>query len=602
MLDFFSQMRLKRKGFSSGKKRRKQVDNDLLLALQEGKPVRGALFALFAAAVAALAVYGADPEAIFSGEPLQAVVVVVVIALTMIIQYYVTLPGSFVRNSQVLLMLMAVLSQLLMLNVVMALVGKFVPGQSFLFMVVPYALAPLLLTVLLGRNHGTFAAVYASLLGGMLVEKSLAFPFLIFSLICGFVAVYRTHKVRRRSRLVTAGLHVGAAAIVLGFTLAQINVPPPGLGDFTAPEWKLLGTQCLTAMLVSMVVAMLISGMLPVIEGIFGITTTSSWIELADLNHPLLKRMTIEAPGTYHHSLVVATLSEAAAEDVGANAPMCRVCAYFHDIGKLNKPEYYIENIGDRHNPHDDLTPTMSALIITSHVKDGEDLAIKHRMNREIIDVIKEHHGTSLVYFFYHRAMKQKEEKEAEVKEGQSRDEDIPEVKESNFRYPGPKPQSRESAIISLADSIESASRSLQKPTPAKIDQLINEIVRTRLKEGQLDECDLTLSDLATIKESFAATLRSMMHTRIAYPKRDDAATGGGDKTKAKDDDSAARKRKIKAKAKPKSAAAAAAAGDGGKGGTTEKKASAEDSPKPEAADKVEPKTTAAEKVEPTSV
>ena len=527
MLDFFYQMRLKQKGFTSGKKRRKQLDNDLVHAFQEGKPVRMSLFALFASAVAMLAVYGANPEAMFAGEPLQAVVVVAVITLTMVIQYYVTLPLSFVRNSQVLLLLLAILAQLASLVLAMSMVEHFVPGQSFLFLVVPYALSPMLLAVLLGRNHGTFAAVYASLLGGMMVEKSLAFPFLIFSLICGFVAVYRTHRVRRRSRLVTAGFHVGAVAIVLGFTLALINFPALGLGNETLIEWKLLGSQCLSALLVSLVVAMLVSGMLPVIEGIFGITTTSSWIELADLNHPLLKRMTIEAPGTYHHSLVVATLSEAAAEEVGANAPMCRVCAYFHDIGKLNKPEYYIENIGDGHNPHDELTPTMSALIITAHVKDGEDIAIKHHMNREIIDVIKEHHGTSMVSYFYHRALKQREELEAQVKEGQEREEDIPEVKEANFRYPGPKPQSRESAIISLADAIESASRSLQKPTPAKIKQLIEDIVRSRLEEGQLDECDLTLADLAIIKESFAATLRSMMHTRIAYPKKGEGLSGG---------------------------------------------------------------------------
>jgi len=527
MLDFFYQMRLKQKGFTSGKKRRKQLDNDLVHAFQEGKPVRMSLFALFASAVAMLAVYGANPEAIFAGEPLQAVVVVAVITLTMVIQYYVTLPLSFVRNSQVLLLLLAILAQLASLVLAMSMVEHFAPGQSFLFLVVPYALSPMLLAVLLGRNHGTFAAVYASLLGGLMVEKSLAFPFLIFSLICGFVAVYRTHRVRRRSRLVTAGFHVGAVAIVLGFTLALINFPALGLGEETSIEWKLLGTQCLSALLVSLVVAMLVSGMLPVIEGIFGITTTSSWIELADLNHPLLKRMTIEAPGTYHHSLVVATLSEAAAEEVGANAPMCRVCAYFHDIGKLNKPEYYIENIGDGHNPHDELTPTMSALIITAHVKDGEDIAIKHHMNREIIDVIKEHHGTSLVSYFFHRALKQREELEAQVKEGQEREEDIPDVKESNFRYPGPKPQSRESAIISLADAIESASRSLQKPTPAKIKQLIEDIVRSRLEEGQLDECDLTLADLAIIKESFAATLRSMMHTRIAYPKKGASSSGG---------------------------------------------------------------------------
>ncbi len=268
--------------------------------------------------------------------------------------------------------------------------------------------------------------------------------------------------------------------------------------------------------------------------------------------------MTIEAPGTYHHSLVVANLAESAAEAVGANATLCRVCAYFHDIGKLHKPEYFIENIGDGENPHDDLTPTMSALIVIAHVKDGVDLALKHKLNREIIAVIREHHGTSLVQYFYHRALKQKEDFEALVREGQERSEDVPDVDREGFRYPGPRPQTRESAIISLADAVESASRCLQKPTPQKIEQLIEELTRGRLREGQFDECPLTLQDLATIKASFYSTLRSMMHNRISYPK----AEGGVERHETD----------LKGKTKKKAKAAAAAGGDkpaeGGSGGS----------------------------------
>ncbi|NNE93187.1 MAG: HDIG domain-containing protein, partial [Verrucomicrobiales bacterium] len=227
-------------------------------------------------------------------------------------------------------------------------------------------------------------------------------------------------------------------------------------------------------------------------------------------------------PGTYHHSLVVANLSEAAAEKIGANAAMCRVCSYFHDIGKLNKPGYFVENIAEGQNPHDDLTPTMSALIVIAHVKDGVDLALKHRLNREIIDVIREHHGTSLVRFFYARALTQRKEFKEKVEEGKAREEDIPEVKKESFRYPGPRPRTRESAIISLADAVESASRAMQKPTPKKIEELIDELVKDRLHDGQLDNAALTLRDLATIKQSFLVTLRSMMHTRIEYPKVDE--------------------------------------------------------------------------------
>jgi len=232
--------------------------------------------------------------------------------------------------------------------------------------------------------------------------------------------------------------------------------------------------------------------------------------------------MTLEAPGTYHHSLMVANLAEAAAEAVGANATVCRVCSYFHDIGKLVKPEYYIENIGGEENPHSDLAPSMSALVVIAHVKDGVDLACRHKLNREIIDVIQQHHGTSIIAYFHRRALDQMEEVKKAVAEGRAAESDIPEVKESSFRYPGPKPAFRESAIISLADAVESASRALSKPTPQKIESLVEDIVRNRLRDGQLDECDLTLRDLRQVKDSFSKTLRTSLHRRIPYPDEKD--------------------------------------------------------------------------------
>jgi cyclic-di-AMP phosphodiesterase PgpH len=229
--------------------------------------------------------------------------------------------------------------------------------------------------------------------------------------------------------------------------------------------------------------------------------------------------MTIEAPGTYHHSLVVANLAEAAAEAIGANATLCRVCSYFHDVGKLVKPEYFTENMNFEHNPHDDLAPTMSALIILAHVKEGVDLALKHKLNHRIIDIIQEHHGTSLVYYFYQRALQQQEDARTGGKIMNMREEDIPEVREESFRYNGPKPQTKESAIISLADMVESASRSLEKPTPQKVEQLVNELFEERIADRQLDDCDLTLGDLKVIAERFRFTLMTMLHSRIAYPK-----------------------------------------------------------------------------------
>jgi hypothetical protein len=239
--------------------------------------------------------------------------------------------------------------------------------------------------------------------------------------------------------------------------------------------------------------------------------------------------MTIEAPGTYHHSLVVANLAEAAAEAIGANATLCRVCAYFHDVGKLVKPDYFTENMSFERNPHEDLAPTMSALIIIAHVKEGVDLALKYKLNQSIIDIVQEHHGTSLVYYFYKRALQMHEDARAGGKIMKMRPDDIPEVCEESFRYSGPKPQTKESAIVSLADAVESASRSLEKPTPAKIEQLVNDIIDQRISDRQLDECNLTLRDIRIIAERFRFTLMTMLHSRIAYPRQETKAAAPRD-------------------------------------------------------------------------
>jgi putative nucleotidyltransferase with HDIG domain len=531
MFHFLSQKRLQSRGFSSGQKRRKLSDTAWTEMLRSGWQVSGVLFAVFALFVSVWIIASASADSIFAGNPFRTAVVVTVISATLVVHWHVSLPQTFRQNSRISLILLVILAQLMLVKLSGVVAMKFAPEGGFRFLVEPYIFAPIVVSLLVGRRHGTFAVVYSSLLGGMAVAKEEAFHFIIFSMICGFVAIYLTNNVRRRSRLVMAGAYSGIACVLLATTLGQIQWPAWS-ADFS--QWEMVAKQVLSAVLVSSVTAVLVSGLLPLIEATFRITTDVSWIELADLNHPLLRQMTIEAPGTYHHSLVVATLAETAAEAIGASAVMCRVCSYFHDIGKMKKPSYFIENIGDGHNPHDDLTPNMSALVVIAHVKDGVDLAIKHKMNEEIVNVIMEHHGTSLIRFFYHRALKQREEVQRQVAEGKAHEDDIPDVKEESFRYPGPKPRTRESAIISLADSVESASRSLQKPTPKKIDELIDDIFKDRLNDGQLDDAALTLADLATIKNSFATTLRSMMHSRIEYPKLDDAEKSGKPKSKTR--------------------------------------------------------------------
>ncbi|MDB2495523.1 HDIG domain-containing protein [Verrucomicrobiales bacterium] len=516
MFHFFAQKRLQSRGFSSGRKRRRPNETAFSAVLRSSFQVCLLLFVVFAALVSGWIILSGNEEALFAGNPMQAVVVVTVITATVMIHWHVSLPQTFRQNSTVTLMLTIIVLQLLLVKLSEHVASTFAPGGGFQFLVEPYIFAPMVLSLLVGRRHGTFAVVYASLFGGMTVARDEAFVFVIFSMICGFVAIYLTDQVRKRSRLVGAGAYAGLACVLLAFTLGQIQWP--GF-DATPVQWEMVAKQALSAILVSTLTAVVVSGLLPLLEALFRITTDVSWIELADLNHPLLKKMTIEAPGTYHHSLVVATLAETAAEEIGANAIMCRVCSYFHDIGKMNKPVYFVENIGDAPNPHDELTPNMSALIVMAHVKDGVDMAIQYKLNPQIVNVIQEHHGTSLIQFFYHRALKLRDEVQQQFEDGKAHEEDIPEVKEESFRYSGPKPRTRESAIISLADSVESASRSLQKPTPKKIDELIESIFRDRLNDGQLDDAALTLEDLATIKRSFAATLRSMMHTRIEYPK-----------------------------------------------------------------------------------
>ena len=245
-------------------------------------------------------------------------------------------------------------------------------------------------------------------------------------------------------------------------------------------------------------------GLLPYFESVFGITSAIRLLELTNPNHPLLRRLLMETPGTYHHSIMVGNLAEAAADAVGADGLLARVGATFHDIGKVKRPIFFVENQLGADNPHDKIAPSLSTLIITAHVKDGLELAKEHKLPPVITSFITEHHGTDLVKYFYHRAL--------ETNEGT--------VKESDFRYPGPKPQTKETAIVSLADAVEAAVRSLSKPTPGKIEGLVRKIIRDRLDDGQLDESDLTFKDLNKIADAFSKVLIGIFHGRVEYPEK----------------------------------------------------------------------------------
>jgi putative nucleotidyltransferase with HDIG domain len=530
MLGFFERQRLVKKGLAPQKTRRRVTESEVLDTMEHGIVAKWLLLAVAAGLYSWLIFYKSE------NFHAQTLMVGVLMFATGAAHLCLNRPEVWGRNSRMLLLFLVMLAHLgamkwcfLSSFDALTVSGNIAPNEMGRFakrdmwqLAVPFSLAPLLISVLLGRAMGVFATVFCTLmsipvLASVDADYSLVVTNVTTGLVCGFISVFLTLDVRRRSDLLRSGLFVGLSTWVMGVMFQKLNLflihKETGVMD-----WNGLLTLSAVAVGSPIVLTLLISGALPPIEGLFRITTRVRWLEMADLNHPLLKRMTLEAPGTFQHSLAVANLAEAACEAIGANATMARVCSYFHDVGKLVKPEYFTENMRHDRNPHDDLAPTMSALIIVAHVKEGVSLALEHKLAQEIIDVIQQHHGTSLVFYFYKKALDLQETARGDQKIASMHDEDLPEVSESSFRYGGPKPQTKESAIISLADSIESASRSLERVTPQKLEQLITDIIRKRVADGQLDDCNLQFNELQEVAESFRHTLSSMMHSRVAYP------------------------------------------------------------------------------------
>ncbi|MCP4652244.1 MAG: HDIG domain-containing protein [Candidatus Omnitrophica bacterium] len=323
------------------------------------------------------------------------------------------------------------------------------------------------------------------------------------SLFCvSLASAMLSYRLRGRSQVVKAVFFS-----VLVFFFAYLLESMDGLLMMAPINLEFLQFTLLAGVIASlmMMIALpvIVTGLLYLFEYIFKVVTNISLLELSDFNHPILRRLILEAPGTYQHSLVVANLSEAASEAIGTNSLLARVGAYYHDIGKLVKPDYFVENQILHRDAHKTLKPSMSKLIILNHVKEGVELAKKKHLNPRIIDFITQHHGRTLIYYFYKMA------KELEP-DGEH---------EEEYRYPGPKPQTKEIAIVSLADTIEAVSRTLEDPTPARIEELVREVVRKRFMEGELDETNLTLKEVEYITQSFIRVLNAVFHTRINYPK-----------------------------------------------------------------------------------
>lgn len=518
-LGFFKKQRLAAKGLSCGKTRRTAGERDLSARLEASPWIRSSII-LAASGLLTWVTFEGNPA-----DPLRNLLYALLILAVVVVHPLIARGGALAENSRLALFLSVIFIQLGAGALLVGLTEADGSGHGMMALAVPYALAPLTISVLLGPQNGFWAALAASLWWTILRGPSDGTP-LLFALTGGMSAVLATQRVRRRSRLLRAGFYSGASVCILAILIGKAG---PASWDLTAMEdWRGILLGCAMPMGAGLLTGVLVGGGLPILEQLFRITTDISWLEMADLNHPLLRRMSLEAPGTYHHSLALANLAEACAEKVGANATLCRVGAYFHDIGKLAKPEYFTENTPVGENPHDELTPTMSALIILSHVKEGVDLAVRSRINRHVIDMIQQHHGTTLVEYFYRRACQQEEDARAGGNLLQVRPEDIPKVNEESFRYPGPKPRSLEAVILGLADAAESASRSLERPTPQRLDDLVHDLLQDRIADGQYDEAPVTLGQLHMIADSLITSLGGMHHARVAYRRRGSDAVARG--------------------------------------------------------------------------
>jgi cyclic-di-AMP phosphodiesterase PgpH len=356
---------------------------------------------------------------------------------------------------------------------------------------VPLAFASLVVASLLEKRP---ALVFTLMLVLVTISVGeLPASFIPVAVMGGVTAVYSVNRLRHRWHFALAFVTIALAhaAAILAWDLARSDSITAVAKDV---GWGALGAFAATA------IAFLV---LPWIEHLFGMTSDVTLLELSDLNRPILKRLQLEAPGTYHHSMIVGSLAEAAAEAVGANSLLARVMAYYHDVGKLSKPEYYAENEpASSRSRHEKLTPSMSTLVVKSHISEGLEIARKIRLPRAVQSAIPEHHGTMVMAFFYHKAL------EAD-----------PSARREDFSYPGPKPRSRETAILMLADGVEGASRALEEPTPSRIRGLVSRIVNERVADGQLDDCGLTISDLARIREAFIPVLTAIFHVRAPYPE-----------------------------------------------------------------------------------
>jgi len=356
---------------------------------------------------------------------------------------------------------------------------------------IPVAIASMALTILLDVEVGL---VFTFCLGVLLgVVNYFDFKLAFITVVAGSLACFSVKEVAHRYRFYRPMLYVSFAYVVFIYFSESLKLSPSGS----------ILSLCGYGLFNGFISTILTIGLLPIFESLFDVTTDITLLELSDLNHPLLKRLSLEAPGTYHHSIIVGNLAEAGAKAIGANTLLSRVGAYYHDIGKVDKPEYFVENQMGAKSKHEKLTPSMSALILESHVKEGVELAEEVNLPQAVIDFIHQHHGTTVMRYFYNKALEQ----------GAGRD------LKDEYRDPGPRPHSKETAIVMLADAVEAASRVLEDPKPSRLKSLIKKIIDSKLQSGELSDSDLTFKELSAIEHAFLPVLISIFHPRVEYPE-----------------------------------------------------------------------------------
>jgi len=367
----------------------------------------------------------------------------------------------------------------------------------------PAAMGAVLITLLLDVHLAIFSIFLFALMGSVIFNTNadVVFDFRYGLAIAAgsFAAVLSVHRASQRSMILKAGIMAGLFSAVSVLALEMFADEAGRTESLYAAGFAFAG---------GLLTAVLVIGLMPFFEITFGILSALKLVELSNPNHPLLRKLLTETPGTYHHSVMVGNLSEAAAESIGANGLLCRVGSFYHDIGKTKRPSYFIENQTNIPNPHDSIDPKLSKSIIIAHARDGVDMLKAHNLPKPIRDIAEQHHGTTFLKYFYHKALKQAEQQGVE-----------PDFTEDDFRYPGPKAQSKEAAIVGIADSVEAAVRSLRSPTMEQIELMIHKIIKDRLDDNQFNECDLTMRELDRIAETLRETVFGIFHSRIEYPE-----------------------------------------------------------------------------------